>query len=115
MEINEKTFCVIPVSFEDENENPVIPVNVTTRIDDARSGINIRPVTPLVVTSPNVNILVTSNENRIVNPRNERREEHEGGNVGEIHLLTIQCDIPNGHTTGQYEIYIRNLKEITSP
>jgi hypothetical protein len=108
LEVNEKTFCYIPITFLDENKSPVTPTNVTTRIDDVASGTNIRPVTSLVVTSPNVSVLVTSNENRIVNDTDEDQ-------VGEIHLLTIECDIPHGHVTGQHEIYVKNLPKVTSP
>lgn len=108
MEINEKTFCIVPVTFLDETKSPVIPSNVTTRIDDVASGTNIRPVTPLVVTGTSVNILITSNENRILNDTDEDQ-------VGEIHLLTVECDIPNGHVTGNYEIFVKNLSKIISP
>lgn len=107
MEVNEKTFCYVPVTFLDENKAPVTPINVTVRIDDVKSGTNIRPITHLTVTSPHISILITSNENRIINDTDEDQ-------VGEIHLMTIECDIPAGHVTGDHEIFVRNLREVIS-
>ena len=107
MEVNEKTFCFVPVTFLDENQQPVIPTNVIIGIIDVKSGTVIRPPTPLIVTQPTENVYVSSNENRIINDTDEN-------NIGEIHLMTVECDIPNGHSTGQHEIFVRNLRGVQS-
>ena len=111
MEVNKKTFCYIPITFLDENKSPVIPTNVTTRIDYiSNSGVSIpiRPVTPLIVAATVVSVLITSAENDLFEPN------PSPDSIGEIHILTVECDIPHGHVTGDHEIFVRSLRKVTT-
>lgn len=56
--VNEKTSCVIPATFTDENGNAVTPTLAEYRIDD-ESGQNIVPLTAF--TPPNIAVSATQN------------------------------------------------------
>ena len=67
---NERTSSVLPVSFFDENNEPVIPQSGTYRIDDVASGVAILASTPLPSLAAVVNLEITANQNRILNAAN---------------------------------------------
>lgn len=100
---NERSTFPVVVAFFDENDDPVTPTAATYRIDDEASRTNLVPSTSISPLSTSVDIIITSDQNRIIRSRKPF----------EIRTLTVEFDYEseNGpaHATSQYKYKLLNL------
>jgi len=100
VEFNERSSIVITVTFLDENNNEVEPDAATYRIDDEATGTNIQPATAISPLSESVDLVITSDQNFIIKPRNRF----------EIRTVTVEWDYATAkHGTAQYRYKLLNL------
>ena len=102
-ECNERSTFAITVSFLDEDGAAVIPTAATYRLDDEQLRTNLVPSTAIGSLAASVDVWITSEQNRIIRPRNPY----------EIRTLTIEFDYTsaNGpaHGTAKYRYKLINL------
>lgn len=100
---NERSTFTVTISFFDEDAVAVTPDAATYRVDDEASRINLVPSTAISPLSTSVDIIITSDENRII--RSRRPDE--------VRTVTVEFDYEsdNGpaHGTAQYKYKLINL------
>jgi hypothetical protein len=99
-EFNERSTCVIRVSFFDEDNVAVTPDTATYRIDDELNRRNIQPATAIGSLSTFADLEITSDQNFIIKPRAK----------SEIRTVTVEFNYGAGkHGTAQYRYRLLNL------
>ena len=102
-EVNERTAFVVHVVFTDEDGAPETPTAATYRVDDEERKVNIVPVTAITPLSTSADIVITSDQNFILRPRNDF----------EIRTVTVEWDYTSAlgamHATSQYQYKLINL------
>jgi hypothetical protein len=97
--VNEKVTQILIVSFFDHLDRLVVPSAATYRVDDS-CGPSIVPVTPLSPLGTQIEIEITSAQNRILEPRHAFEER----------IVTVECDYGVGrHDTEEYRYRVKNL------
>ena len=77
--INEETTYIVTISFFDQDGNGVVPDQANYRLDDEKSGTVIKGWTAIQSLSESVDVVVSSDENAMVDNENE----------AEIRILTV--------------------------
>lgn len=102
-EFNERTSVIVTVSFVDENGDPAVPTSATYRVDNEATKTNIVPQTAIGSLATSVDILITSDQNYIVRPRNK----------SEVRTVTVEFDYTGSlgamHGTAKYQYRLMNL------
>lgn len=98
--INENTTAILSLNFKDAKKKAIVPTTCRYRLDDVLSG-EVTGWTPLTVSTPEYDIGITANENRIINDANAQ----------EVRVLTVEATYPGGaEATTEYRYAVVNLK-----
>jgi len=102
--ITEKTTSTITITCTDENGTPVTPMSLTYSIYDVKSGTAIIETETITPTSPNHDLVISSEDNRILDSNNKE----------ETRVITTSW-LYDGDKKENAEYYykIENLKHIT--
>jgi hypothetical protein len=101
--VNEKQTATLSLSFYNENNQAVTPTEAWYSIIDLKSGTVIKARTEFVPSGTTQNLVITSEENRIIDSENDLEKR----------LVTIEWNYGTGSKgTDEVKYLIRNLKGI---
>lgn len=101
--INEKSSATLTITFKDSSNNLVTPVSGTYQIDAVPGG-SIRTPTSFTPVSSTYDILLTPDDNKILNTTKTK----------EVHMVTVTVDLGGGdQSTAIYRYYVTNFKYIS--
>lgn len=95
--INERTSCILTVTFKDEDGDLVIPDSGTYRIDTQDTAVT--PSTDFIPEDSTHEIVITGEENRIIST--DCKEE--------IRIVTVTWVKGDVQGSGEYRYRIKNL------
>jgi len=107
-EVKERSSAFLQISFIDEDALPVIPTAASYRIDDEESLTAIKALANITPLDTVVVILITSEENRILN-------ENHGF---EVRTVTVSYDYTSdmgaAHSNSYFKYKVKNLYGISA-
>ena len=100
---NELQTIYLYVSLIDQDGNPVVPTEVTYRVDDVASGQNIVPDTVIYPTASEFTIRIAPDENYIVEQSNQFEER----------VVTVIAKYNTDQKTAEFRYLLRNLQFVS--
>jgi hypothetical protein len=102
--VNERSTSIVTLTFRDETGAQVTPSAGTYRIDDAASGTEIRASTPFTPSGSTHDIMITDEENRILDVTRNIEER----------IVTVSFTYGVGKKgSGEYRYSVKNLLKMS--
>lgn len=102
--LDEKTTGYLTAEFKDKNDDDAVPTSISYRIDCLTTGTAIKGATPVTPPAASVEIVLSSDDNRIITDTN--KYERRIVTVTAIYGASDQIN-------KEYKYDVKNLKAVT--